>query len=45
MSLPRGYGHNAFGVGATVKMHRYRRDGRFRLAYLESESAVLELER
>jgi hypothetical protein len=31
--------------GATVKTHSHRRDGQFRLAYLESESAVIELER
>ncbi|MDF2752577.1 MAG: hypothetical protein K0S82_960 [Gaiellaceae bacterium] len=33
------------GVGATVKKHSHRRDGQFRLAYLKSESAVIELER
>src|SRR5829696_5140475 len=36
---------NTFRVGATVKMHSDRRDGQFRLAYLKSESAVIELER
>ena len=43
--FPPGTNLNAFGVGATVKMHCHRRDGQFRLAYLKSESAVLELER
>jgi hypothetical protein len=42
---PPGTDLNAFGVGATVKMHCHRRDGQFRLAYLKSESAVIELER
>jgi hypothetical protein len=35
--------HSRFG--ATVKMHSHRREERFRLAYLESKSAVIELER
>jgi hypothetical protein len=43
--VPPGADLNAFGVGATVKMHCHRRDGQFRLAYLKSESAVIELER
>ena len=43
--VPPGTDLNAFGVGATVKMHCHRRDGQFRLAYLKSESAVIELER
>jgi hypothetical protein len=33
------------GVGATVKKYSHRRDGQFRLGYLKSESAVIELER
>lgn len=43
--VPPGADLTAFGVGATVKMHCHRRDGQFRLAYLKSESAVIELER
>lgn len=43
--VPAGTDLNAFGIGATVKMHCHRRDGVFRLAYLKSERAVIELER
>lgn len=43
--VPAGTDLTAFGVGTTVKMHCFRRDGQFRLAYLKSEHAVIELER
>ncbi|HEX7256246.1 MAG TPA: hypothetical protein VF236_09995 [Gaiellaceae bacterium] len=43
--VPPGTDLNAFEVGATVKMHCHRRDGQFRLAYLKSEHAAIELER
>jgi hypothetical protein len=35
----------AFEVGTSVKMHCHKRDGRFRLAYVKSEDAAIELER
>jgi hypothetical protein len=46
MSVVSGYVSQCIrGFGATVKTHSHRRDGQFRLAYLESEIAVTELER
>lgn len=43
--VPAGTDLSAFGVGTSVKMHCHKRDGLFRLAYLKSETAVIELER
>jgi hypothetical protein len=43
--VPAGTDLTAFAVGTSVKMHCHKRDGLFRLAYLKSESAVIELER
>jgi hypothetical protein len=43
--VPTGTDLNAFGVGTTVKVHCHRRDGQFRLGYMKSETAVIELER
>ncbi|HEY8193330.1 MAG TPA: hypothetical protein VIF36_05335, partial [Gaiellaceae bacterium] len=43
--VPAGTDMSAFGVGISVKMHCHKRDGQFRLAYLKSEHAVIELER
>jgi hypothetical protein len=40
-----GYGPFTFGVGTSVKVHCHKRDGPFRLAYLKSEHAVIEIER
>jgi hypothetical protein len=44
-SVPAGTNLSAFEVGTSVKMHCHKRDGEFRLAYLKSEHAVIELER
>jgi hypothetical protein len=44
-AVPTGTDLSAFGVGTSVKLHCHKRDGQFRLAYLKSETAVLELER
>ncbi|MDP9491264.1 MAG: hypothetical protein M3P42_03555 [Actinomycetota bacterium] len=43
--VPAGTDLSAFGVGISVKVHCHKRDGLFRLAYMKSESAVIELER
>ena len=42
-SMPSGTNLNAFGVGTTVKIHCQKLGGEFRLAYLKSESAVIEI--
>jgi hypothetical protein len=42
-SVPAGTNLGAFGVGTTVKMHCHKLDGQFRLEYLKSESAVIEI--
>ena len=44
-AVPAGTDLSAFGTGASVKAYCDKRDGEFRLAYLESERAVIELER
>lgn len=44
-SVPAGTDLSAFGVGISVKVNCHKRDGQFRLAYLKSEKAVIELER
>jgi hypothetical protein len=44
-SVPAGTNLSVFEVGTSVKMHCHKRDGQFRLAYLKSEHAVIELER
>jgi hypothetical protein len=43
--VPAGTDLSAFGVGLSVKAYCHKRDGLFRLAYLKSEHAVIELER
>ena len=42
-SVPAGTDLAAFGVGASVKMHCHKLGGLFRLDYLKSESAVIEI--
>ena len=42
-SVPAGTNLSAFGVGTTVKMHCQKLGGEFRLEYLKSESAVIEI--
>jgi hypothetical protein len=44
-SVPGGTDLAAFAVGTAVKAQCLKRDGEFRLAYLKSEHAVLEIER
>jgi hypothetical protein len=44
-SVPAGTTLSVREVGTGVKRHCQMRDGRFRLAYLKSEHAVIELER
>lgn len=44
-AVPAGTDLSAFGVGINVKANCHKRDGQFRLAYLKSDSAVIELER
>ena len=43
--LAAGTDLNVFGVWRYREHPQHGRDGQFRLAYLESESAVIELER
>jgi hypothetical protein len=42
-SFPGGTNLSAFGLGSTVKMHCHKLGGQFRLEYLKSESAVIEI--
>jgi hypothetical protein len=44
-SVPAGTNLSTFEVGTSVKAHCHKRDGQFRLAYIKSEHAVIELER
>lgn len=44
-AVPAGTDLSAFGVGINVKAHCHKREGEFRLSYLKSEHAVIELER
>jgi hypothetical protein len=44
-SIPAGTNLSAFPVGTSVKMHCHRLGGEFRLEYLKSEHAVLEIGR
>jgi hypothetical protein len=44
-SVPTGTDLSKFPVGASVKMHCHRIAGEFRLAYLKSDQAVIEIER
>jgi hypothetical protein len=44
-SVPAGIDLSKFGVGTGVKINCRLRDGQFRLGYLKSDSAVIEIER
>ena len=44
-SVPAGTNLSAFGVGTTVKLHCHKLGGQFRLEYLKSDSAVIEIGR
>jgi hypothetical protein len=44
-SVPAGTDLSAFAVGTAVKLHCHKLGGEFRLAYLKSEHAVVEIER
>jgi hypothetical protein len=44
-AVPSGTDLYAFGAGVSMKASCQKRDGTFRLAYLRSEHAVIELER
>ena len=41
--VPRGLGLSAFPVGAQVKLRCHRLDGKFRLGFIKSELAVVEV--
>lgn len=43
--VPAGTDLSGVGVGISVKVHCHKRDGLFRLAYMKSESSVIEIER
>jgi hypothetical protein len=42
-TVPSGTNLAAFGVGTSVKMHCHKLGGQFRLEYLKSDSAVIEV--
>jgi hypothetical protein len=44
-TMPSGTDLSAFPVGTTVKLHCHKLGGEFRLEYLKSEHAVVEIER
>ena len=44
-AVPAGTDLAAFAVGTAVKMHCHKLGGEFRLGYLKSEQAVIEIER
>jgi hypothetical protein len=43
--VPAGTDLSAFAVGTAVKMQCHKLGGEFRLGYLKSEHAVVEIER